>query len=118
MLGKLTWESRSSIKTKHKGQITRSFIFFGGGGPEDHKLARDPQGYYNLGKSGSGTTLRWRDGGGDPSYHWGVSSLLHKREDNADNYYVVEQKIAQHRSGPEPEEFRVDVSAPTASGRR
>ena len=94
------------------GQITRSFIFFGGGGP---KGQADSQGYFDVGKSQSGATLRWRDGRGDPSYHWGVSgsNKLDLKEDDADNYCIVELK--PDRSGTSnPEDFSVHVSGPTA----
>ena len=90
--------------------ITRSFIFFGGGGP---RKPADSQGYYDVGRSLSGTTLQWRDGQGDPLYHWGVSRTLHRREDDANNYYVVELK--PNRSGvSNPQDFAVHVSGPTA----
>ncbi|HEY2235557.1 MAG TPA: BPSL0067 family protein [Candidatus Angelobacter sp.] len=76
-----------------KGQITRSFIFFGGGRPGDHQIKCDDHGYYSLGTTKSGTILRWRDmRPGDPSYHWGVSRSLRLMEDDANNYYVVELK--------------------------
>jgi len=42
--------------------------------------------YFDVGKSQSGMTLRWRDGRGDPSYHWGASgsNKLDLKEDDGD----------------------------------
>jgi hypothetical protein len=107
-------QTSEGIEVVHQNQtphlITRSFVFFGGGGP---KKPANKQGYYDVGKSKSGTTLQWREKTSDPKYHWGVSGTLHRLEDDANNYHVVELK-PKHSATPNPEDFAVHVSGPTA----
>ena len=107
-------QTSDGIEVVHQNQtpnkITRSFIFFGGGGP---RKQADKNGCYDVGVSKSGATLLWREKPNDPRYHWGVSKTLHHAEDDGNNYYVVELKPMQVPK-PDPEGFSVHVSGAVA----